>query len=184
MQAIKIVLLAVGMAMLYGVLHDQVTARLCVEYFTIAHPPVFATRSPTLLALGWGCLATWWVGLILGIPAAWLARSGKRRKLTASQLVRPIGVLLSVMALSASAMALLTSLAVGTGYLSLIDPWATEIPREKHLTFMAVAAAHTTSYFVGFVGGVVLCCWIFRHRRWLDSRPRIEQMRMQAMNEI
>jgi len=70
MEMVKIVLLCIVSAVVYGILHDQVTARACVEYFTIGHPPVFKTDSPTLLALGWGVIATWWVGLLLGIPAA------------------------------------------------------------------------------------------------------------------
>jgi hypothetical protein len=36
MESLKIVLLCVGAAVTYGVLHDQVTARVCVEYFPIA----------------------------------------------------------------------------------------------------------------------------------------------------
>src|SRR3954451_19765307 len=65
MQALAIVLLSILAAVLYGIVHDQVTARICVEYFTIGHPPVFDTESPTLLGLGWGVIATWWVGLVV-----------------------------------------------------------------------------------------------------------------------
>ena len=53
-------------AVLYGIIHDQVTARVCVEYFTIGHPPIFGTDNPTLLRIGWGIVATWWVGLLFG----------------------------------------------------------------------------------------------------------------------
>ena len=70
MQAIAIVALCIGSAVAYGILHDQVTARVCVEYFTIGHPPVFSAVSPTMLGIGWGIIATWWVGLLLGIPLA------------------------------------------------------------------------------------------------------------------
>jgi hypothetical protein len=121
-QAIKIILLSIGMAMLYGVLHDQVTTRLCVEYFTIAHPPLFATTSPTLLAICWGCVATWWVGLILGIPAAWLAGCGQKPRLSARQLVRPMALLLSVMAVAAAVMAVLAALAFRQGLMTLLPP--------------------------------------------------------------
>jgi hypothetical protein len=41
MQLCAIVLLCVLAAVVYGVLHDQVTARICVEYFTIGHLPIF-----------------------------------------------------------------------------------------------------------------------------------------------
>jgi hypothetical protein len=46
METCKIVFLSVAAAILYGILQDQVTARICVEYFTIGHLPVFpATES-------------------------------------------------------------------------------------------------------------------------------------------
>ena len=66
MEFAKIVLLSVLAAVGYGIAHDSVTAHVCVEYFSVAHPPIFGgTHSPILLALGWGVIATWWVGLPL-----------------------------------------------------------------------------------------------------------------------
>ena len=41
MEILKIAGLCILSAIFYGVLHDQVTARVCVEYFTIGHPPIF-----------------------------------------------------------------------------------------------------------------------------------------------
>ena len=70
MTALRIIGLCVLAAVLYGVAHDQVTARVCVEYFTIGHPRILATESPTVLGLAWGVIATWWVGLVLGAPLA------------------------------------------------------------------------------------------------------------------
>jgi hypothetical protein len=52
MQTLAILVLCIISAVVYGILHDQVTARICVEYFTIGHPPVFGTESPTLLGFG------------------------------------------------------------------------------------------------------------------------------------
>ena len=54
---LKIIGLGVVGAVAYGIAHDNVTARVCVEYFTIGHVPIFGTENPTLLALGWGVLA-------------------------------------------------------------------------------------------------------------------------------
>lgn len=62
----KIVAMTIGASIVYGWAHDLVTANLCVEYFTIGHPDIFGTKNPWLLALGWGVVATWWVGLGLG----------------------------------------------------------------------------------------------------------------------
>ena len=92
MQFVGIVLFSIAAAVFYGIAHDQVTARVCVEYFTIGHPPVFHTTSPTLLALGWGALATWWVGLPLGIFLACASRLGAWPRLTVRDLVRPLSL--------------------------------------------------------------------------------------------
>ena len=60
MKWLAIVLQCVAACVVYGVIHNQFTVRICLEYFTIGHPPVFPTKNPTLLALGWGVLASWW----------------------------------------------------------------------------------------------------------------------------
>jgi hypothetical protein len=39
-EHLKIILACVAAAIIYGILHDQITARVCVEYFTVFHPPV------------------------------------------------------------------------------------------------------------------------------------------------
>src|SRR6516164_1800000 len=101
MEFLKVWLLCIFAAVLYGILHDQVTARVCVEYFTIGHPPVFNTTSPTLLALGWGVIATWWMGAFLGLILALAARLGSPPRLNADDLIKPVLGLLLVMAVSA-----------------------------------------------------------------------------------
>src|SRR5262249_24259868 len=90
MQSLAIVLTCVLAAVAYGIAHDQVTARVCVEYFTVGHPPVFATDDPTWLGIGWGVIATWWVGLLLGVPLAVVARVRSRPKRLGGSLVRPL----------------------------------------------------------------------------------------------
>lgn len=156
MEFLKIVLTGILAAILYGVVHDQVTARVCIEYFTIGHPPVFHTDSPTLLGLGWGVIATWWVGCFLGIPLAYASRRGQWPGLTARQLIRPLAKLLV-------AMALLALIAGCTGYvltrreiIALPDFVAEAIPPAHQLAFVADWWAHSMSYLAGFVGGVVL----------------------------
>jgi hypothetical protein len=51
MESVKIIALCVGAAIAYGVLQDQVTARVCVEYFTIGHPPISEPRARRCSAL-------------------------------------------------------------------------------------------------------------------------------------
>ncbi|MDA0768100.1 MAG: hypothetical protein O3A92_14920, partial [Verrucomicrobia bacterium] len=58
MQVFGIIITSVLAAMFYGIIHDQVTARICVEYFTIGHPRLIDSDSPGVLGLFWGVVAT------------------------------------------------------------------------------------------------------------------------------
>lgn len=60
---IGIIFTSVIAAVIYGIIHDQVTARICVEYFTVGHPRLIDSDSPPVLGLFWGIVATWWAGL-------------------------------------------------------------------------------------------------------------------------
>jgi hypothetical protein len=165
MRFVAIVALALVAGITYGILHDQVTARVCVEYFTIGHPPIFRTTSPTLLAIGWGIVATWWVALPLGFSLACAARLGERPKLSARDLVRPLLILLGAMALLALIAGTLGYALATTGSIR-IDPWVlATIEPSKQAAFMADWWAHTASYFCGFAGSIVLCIWVWRSRR-------------------
>src|SRR6266566_3553662 len=119
MQALGIVIVSILAAVIYGIAHDQVTARICVEYFTIGHPPVFATDDPTLLAIGWGTIATWWVGALLGVPLAIAARAGSRPKRDLKSLIRPIATLMAVNALCATMAGAIGWLAAARGLFPL-----------------------------------------------------------------
>ena len=164
MRFIGIVLLALTAGCLYGIVHDQVTARICVEYFTIGHPPLFHTQSPTLLAICWGIAATWWVALPLGFSLACAARLGSRPKKEWRDLLRPLGVLLGAMAATA-ALAGITGWMLATFELLPPDRWViANIPVDAQIPFTADAWAHSASYLSGFVGAAVLCVWVWRSR--------------------
>ena len=170
MQFLKIWLLCIIAAIVYGVVHDQVTARVCIEYFTIGHPPVFHTSSPTLLALGWGVIATWWMGAFLGLVVALCARYGSRPKMNAGDLMRPILILLLVMGISALCAGVIGYIFALRGDLSLHE-LGDLIGREKAVRFMADFCAHVTSYLVGFFGGLIVCGWTLARR----IRPRVTE---------
>jgi hypothetical protein len=101
MEFLKIWLLCTIAAVIYGILHDQITARVCVEYFSMAHPTILPLTSPTLLGLEWGILATWWVGCGLGLLLATSARLGSLPSLSARDLSHSIRLLLLSMAFCA-----------------------------------------------------------------------------------
>jgi len=165
MEMVKIVLLCIVSAVVYGILHDQVTARVCVEYFTIGHPPVFKTDSPTLLALGWGVIATWWVGLLLGIPAALVSRLGPWPKYDAARLTRPVCGLLVVTGCASLLAGFTGYFVANAGGAWLVEPLRSQVPASKHAVFLADLWAHLAAYGVGFLGGIAVCGWVLS-RRW------------------
>ena len=158
-ETLKIIGVCVLAAAAYGIGHDLITTRVCLEYFTVFHPPILNhTQSPTLLALGWGLIASWWVGLLLGIPRALASRFGNRPKLLVSDLGPWIRTLLLVMASCA--------LLAGVGGFF----WGT-VPREFEpllapegkSRFAADLWAHN-AYASGVIGGVIVCVLAYRRR--------------------
>jgi hypothetical protein len=163
MHSIAIIALCIASAIFYGIVHDQITARVCVEYFTVFHTPI-GTDDPTLLGLYWGVAATWWVGVLLGVPLAIAARAGSRRRRDARSLVRPIAILLVVMALSATIAGVIGWLIIGEGGGILAKGPDRRIPLEKEAAFVADLFAHNASYLVGFVGGIVVIVQVWWSR--------------------
>lgn len=160
MESAKIVAECTIAAVIFGVVHDQFTARICLEYFTVFHPPVFATTSPTLLGLGWGVVATWWAGAIVGLLLTIAARFGSQPKLNARDLALLIMRLMAVMAVCALVFGVI-------GYLWAPEPqWLSEaLPPAKIRGFLADWWAHSASYASGFLGGLVLCVIVWFKRR-------------------
>ncbi len=167
MQAIAIVALSILAAITYGILHDQITARVCIEYFTVAHPQVFTvpTASPTVLGFVWGVIATWWVGLGLGIPLAFAARFGRRPKKTVHDLYWPIILLLAITGFLALSAGVLGYLTASRGWIDFHGPLAARIPEKHHVRFLADLFAHSTSYAAGTTGGIILFVQTWRSRR-------------------
>ena len=145
-------LLSTVAAIAYGIVHDQITARLCVEYFTIAHPPLFHSTSPTLLGICWGIAATVGVGALLGVVLALVSQSEGLPPVAILHVFTSILGLLAVMAISAL-------LAGGVGFelsrrsiVCIPAALADRIPPSQHHRFMAVWFVHGASYLVGLVG--------------------------------
>lgn len=163
LKGVQLFLLCVAAAVVYGVLHDQVTVRLCREYFTVAHRPVEGIEEPTMLALYWGYAATWWVGALLGGPLVLAARAGRRPRLDVADLWRPLLRVLAVMALCALGAGVAGFFLYRQG-VATPGGWAPFIPVEKHGWFVVDWYAHSASYASGFLGGIILIAWVWRHR--------------------
>jgi len=172
MESLKIIGFSIAAGIFYGVVHDQITTRVCVEYFTIFHPPLIASDSPTLLGLAWGVVATWWAGAILGIVLALAARAGSRRKLAAGEVLPMITRLVPLMAVAAAAFGIVGFALANKGL--IVPPWwvQSRLPVSRFPNFMADWWAHNASYGSAFLGTVVVC--IIAQRKRDEVQPKME----------
>ena len=168
-ESLKILLLVVLGSVVFGVLHDQVTARVCLEYFTVTHPPLVESQSPTVVALAWGVVATWWMGVLLGLPLAVAARLGRPPRVSARELLRPLLIVLGTMgalAIVAGVAGFLVNTPLHPEIASVIDP-------SRHDRWRSAWFAHNASYMGGSIGGVLLWIWVLASRFTRSRRDRM-----------
>lgn len=166
MEAAKIWSVTIFATVTYGIAQDLVTTRVSLEYFTIGHADLFGTQSPTILAFGWGIVATWWFGLALGGLIALTARFGKRPKIDVQDLVQPGLWLLAAVGTLALLAGMAGYIAADAGAISLDAGFAARMPQTGHDRFLAVAWAHTAAYGGGLIGAMLFAAriWITRAR--------------------
>lgn len=164
MNKLKIVIVTALAAVAYGILHDQITARLCIEYFTVAHPPLFSATSPTVVAVCWGITATVGFGVILGLILANIAHAGNMPPTRADSLRRPLAKLLASMAIAASTAGLCGYLLARNQIIPIPDGLRSAIPVSRHHLFIAVWFAHCASYIAGLGSGSYIAFRIWKKR--------------------
>lgn len=164
-----VILISMLAACTYGVIHDEITARLCLEYFTVAHPPLFRTHSTTLLALFWGVTATAGIGALLGFVLARVSQAGESAPWSFARLIRVLLLLLAAMAALASTAGCIGYWLSRLGYIVMPLRLASAIPTSHHERFMAVWFAHGASYVVGLFGAALVCSHVWKTR----GRPRV-----------
>ena len=160
----RFALLGLGAIVGYAMLQDQVSARLCPEYFTVLHPPIPGLTDPTLLGICWGFLGGWWGGIVLGYVAGLLATLGPRPQLAPRELVRPLALLVLATATATA----LTGVSVWHHAEMLgvtLEPgMASVVPPERHRGLLVVACYHLVAYATATIGGVVVCGWVQAER--------------------
>ena len=179
-ESAKIFGCSVGAACLDGLIYDQVTVRVCPEYFTegfhrsMIRSNVFSgamskkfgdklldSKNKTLIGMFWGVAATWWVGAGLGVPLTLAARLGFSQKVRVNDLARPLAV----------GMAALSGASLGAGLYGYFkaknetDPYpitrkymyvAGNTPGESMNRYIANAYVHETGYGAGALVGLGL----------------------------
>ena len=116
-----------------------------------------------MLGLQWGVLATWWVGAALGVLLAIAARGGDSPPLTARDLRPRVAYLLICMSAAALAAGATGFVLTKRGFFEM--EWINSVlPPERHARFMADLWAHSASYLVGIVGGLIVCVQTYLSR--------------------
>lgn len=184
MEKAKVVLLCCLAAALYGIAHDEITVRVCAEYFTIAHPPLFPTASRTLLAACWGIAATVWAGAAFGVVLASVSQSDGSPPVPISRLRNSVAGLLCAMAMTALAAGILGFHLSLRSMISVPAGIANVIPVTAHNRFMAVWLAHIASYVAGFAGGAILIYRLWRERGRPRAIPLFPQTKLGMMRAI
>ncbi len=175
LQRLLIILMCVLGAVLYGIVHDHITVRICLEYFNPGHPPIFGgTSNPELLAFGWGVIATWWVGFLLGVPLSLCCTEGRLPRITPRQLLNPLALTLGTLALLAALSGTVAYFAAKHGYYLYDDEHPGEgWPEPLAIRFATDHMTHLASYLFGGILGIALCVWALIHRfRMATARRR------------
>ena len=162
---LRSMLLGIGVMVGYAMLQDQVSARLCPEYFTVFHNPLPGLTNPTLVGIVWGFVGSCWGGAIMGYAVGLAGTLGPRQSLTVRQLVIP-------MLLLTGAIAVVTVITGLTAYRHavmfdirldpVIDP---DVPFQRHHELFTVACYHLAAYVTAVVGTVILCIAVARCRK-------------------
>jgi hypothetical protein len=109
-------------------------------------------------------VATWWVGLPLGVIVAMAARHGSRPKLSAAQVGPYIFGLMLVVGALALTSGLLAYLPATRGAIALSKDWSDLLPEGAQIPFLVDAWTHGSSYFFGILGGAITAMLIYRKR--------------------
>ncbi len=172
LPTLRIVAACIGTMILYGILQDQVTVRLCPAYFRIAHQPIPGLTDPTLLGITWGFLGSWWGGLFFGLALAATARAGTNPPLTSGDLLGPLIALLCVVALGSLSCGLTGAYTATVLQLSLGGPWDQLIAKRERFWIIVVASTHFGSYLWASLAAVGVCLWAAKKRSALAERSR------------
>ena len=157
-------LLGTGLLAGYGMAQDQVSARLCPEYFTVLHNPIPGLTDPTLLGLAWGFLGAAGGGVAMGYAVGLAATVGRNPQLTVRELLRPMLAVVAAVA-GVTAITGLSAYRHADMFAIRLDPLLdSRVPVDRHHNLFTIACYHLAAYVSAVVGSVILCVWVARER--------------------
>lgn len=160
------------LAGIYGALHDQLSFTISPEYFTRFKyerfgfdPAWFGGHRPTVAVIGF--LATWWVGLLVGLflSGTALPQPDARRMRKAIQRGAEITFVVAVVS------AILGVVAGHFILTGLPDGWYMPADVTDRRAFLTVGAMHNASYLGGVLGLVIALTDMEWLRQGARARP-------------
>jgi len=171
-----LVFLSILIGSLYGIVHDQLSYTISPEYYTKFKFYQFGLiqtphTNPRQLAIVAGIIATWWMGLLIGVILALVALSFKEWNTMFT-------VVLKAMMLT-MVIAFLTGLSgLAYGYLFLAGQpkenfhhWFIPDNITNLKSFIMVGSMHNFSYAGGLIGLLAGMAYIIRQKRKRISLP-------------
>lgn len=149
------ILVAIVVAGVYGVIHDQISYSFSHEYFTkfkfIQFKLNWAYEYPRLGAALVGALATWWMGLILSAILGLFGFLFKDPKIMRTSIYQAIGVAVAVAFVTGIAGLIYGYYVIDdetvNAYLYWVHPGVTD-----PVLFIRVGFMHNASYLGGVIG--------------------------------
>lgn len=168
----SIIIIAIVIASIFGIIHDQITYTISPEYYTKFKFSQFGLNSVPIkgneryLVSITGIIATWWVGLILGITFSISSLLLKTWKI-----MLRISFSAMIMTIIITAIAALVGYLYGKFILINSDSLMNIYDVQDFNNFIAVDSIHTASYIGGFVGMFLGIIYIVKHKN-INTSPK------------
>jgi hypothetical protein len=170
---VGLVLLALPIAGMFGVLHDQVSFTVSSEYFTKFKFLQFGLLDPTVLerirVAQVGFLASWWMGVPIGLlvsPAALIHRSAYAVLRFGLQSYLALVIFTALFAIGGLLYGFYQTRTIA---LQNYHGWFVPADIVDLRSFLCVGYMHNAAYLGGVVGVVV--AWLFHVRVRLRTEP-------------
>ena len=171
----KSTLAAILAAIAYGLIHDQITIRICPEYFTVWHPHIVDTENLTLLALCWGVVATWWMGFLLGLPLGCAAALGQKPLLPFRQVLKCLGMILAASGIGAILTGAIAAFSHFEAPIYVMGEQIAAMGADVRHRFTIDLLVHNASYDIAPFATLIYIVWIVRRRTliasWYEELP-------------
>ncbi|MDI1255552.1 MAG: hypothetical protein PSV16_05580 [Flavobacterium sp.] len=149
------ILISILVAAIYGAIHDQITYSIAPEYFTVFKFDQFGFmdwgfNNPRLTVALIGILATWWMGLLIGVFQALVGLTHKDYKQMFRYVMHSIFITLGVTALF-GLIGFIAGKIDTTDYTTCCGQYIIKDGK----SFMIVGSIHNYGYLGGEIGALV-----------------------------